>query len=197
MAGGCLALAAFSAVAISAAGHSDTAYTFPLIRLPEFMLGIVLALELRDGWRPAISGWWLALSLAVGAVVATYSPGKIGGYAVVLQAAVLVVWAAGRDLSGRPSLLRSRTAVWLGEVSFAFYLVHSLVLRLMGHELGWNHNLPFIAVLGITLLAFTITLAVSAALHHGVERPMQRAIAGKKRPALNPSVEAVGGDGLS
>jgi peptidoglycan/LPS O-acetylase OafA/YrhL len=167
------------AVGLSAAGHSDTAYTLPLVRLPEFMLGIVLAVEFRDGWRPRVSARWLAVAFVVAAVLATESPGKIGGYAVVLPGAALIIWAAEQDMSGRASWLVSPWALWLGQASFAFYLVHSLVLRVAVAEFGWDHDWPLLSGFAVTFAIFAVTLSVSAALHHGVERPMQKMIAGR------------------
>ena len=68
--------------------------------------------------------------------------------------------------------------MYLGELSFCFYLVHLLVLDAVVHAAGWSNErfslvggvLPLIAVLGASV-------AGAAVLHHGVELPMQAPVA--------------------
>lgn len=60
--------------------------------------------------------------------------------------------------------------VRLGEWSFAFYLVHELVLRVAGNTADLEAWAPVTAVVGVLGL-FALALAASAAMHHLIERP--------------------------
>ncbi|GIJ77715.1 Peptidoglycan/LPS O-acetylase OafA/YrhL, contains acyltransferase and SGNH-hydrolase domains [Micromonospora phaseoli] len=155
------------------------AQVFPLVRSLEFWLGVAAAeLMLRGRWRgprlPLASlifvATWVAASLWIRAEFWS---------ALLSVAYVLVIAAAAdADVHGRRSPLRSRPMVWLGEVSFAFYLVHVFVimtiLRLTG---DWGTGLPGwwgpLAVIGFLLL----TLALAGLLHRYVEQPMMRRLA--------------------
>lgn len=108
--------------------------------------------------------------------------------ALLSVAYILVIPAAARaDVQGRWSPWRHRTLIWLGEVSFAFYLVHVLVmmtvLRLTGH---WGVGLPGwsgpLAVLGFLV----VNLVLAAALHRWVETPMMRRLAPRRRTPPAP-----------
>ncbi|WFE64879.1 acyltransferase [Micromonospora sp. WMMD714] len=173
---------------------------FPLVRSTEFWLGVAAAELLRRGhWRGP--GLPLASLLFVAVWVgAHWIPAEM--WAALLSVAyILVIPAAARaDVQGRWSPWRHRTLVWLGEVSFAFYLVHVLVmmtvLRLTGH---WGVGLPGwsgpLAVLGFLV----VNLALAAALHRWVETPMMRRLAPRRRPPPAPAAAgaAVSGAAVS
>lgn len=149
-------------------------YIFPPLRMFDFALGILLALAVRHGrWR-SIGLAWSGLFLAGSYAAAVYAPFLLAQTAVCSIGIVLVIASAAMaDAEGRFSPFRSRTMVWLGNVSFAFYLVHFLVLRSMrsalGHDLysGWD-------TVGIEVASFFITLLASAALYSLFERPIVR-----------------------
>jgi peptidoglycan/LPS O-acetylase OafA/YrhL len=88
---------------------------------------------------------------------------------------VVVLLAAQADLSDRPGILTSRAAVWAGEISFAFYLVHELVLL----------NLPPVTTLTgvpLALACFVLSVLLAAALHVLVERPTRRLLLAVRLP---------------
>ncbi|MEU8375089.1 acyltransferase [Micromonospora sp. NPDC048894] len=161
---------------------------FPLVRSTEFWLGVAAAELLRRGhWRgPGLP--LASLLFVVVWVAAHWIPAEM--WAALLSVAyILVIPAAARaDVQGRWSPWRHRTLIWLGEVSFAFYLVHVLVmmtvLRLTGH---WGVGLPGwsgpLAVLGFLVL----NLALAAALHRFVETPMMRRLAPRRRTPPVPA----------
>ncbi|MGC5053984.1 acyltransferase family protein [Micromonospora sp. DT48] len=152
---------------------------FPLVRSLEFWMGVAAAeLMLRGRWRgPRLP---VASLIFVVTWVAAAQWIRAELWAALLSAAyVLVITAAAdADVRGRWSPLRSRAMVWLGEVSFAFYLVHVFVimtiLRLTG---DWGTGLSGwwgpLAVIGFLLL----TLGLAALLHRYVEQPMMRRLA--------------------
>lgn len=153
-------------------------YVLPMTRLADFVVGILLALAMSRGWRPAVGlGSALALTAALYAVSgvlpvwATVNLATLAGFALVIAA------AAGRDVSGRGSIWASPLAVRLGEWSFAFYLVQASVLKVQ-HEavkvLGLGAALEWVTV----LLALGVSLALAALLHTVVERPFERRLRG-------------------
>ncbi|WBC15067.1 acyltransferase [Micromonospora sp. WMMA1998] len=164
---------------------------FPVTRSFEFWMGAAAAeLMRRNRWRgPDLT---VASLLFVGTWVVAAFWVRAEFWAALLAVAYLLVitGAARADVRGRWTPWRSRPMVWLGEVSFAFYLVHVLVmvtvLRLTG---DWGTGLPGwrgpLAVLGFLLL----NLALAAALHRWVEVPMMRRL-GPRRPRPTPAAAA-------
>ncbi|UOQ57706.1 acyltransferase [Leucobacter allii] len=152
----------------------------PLVRVPEFLLGMALAWAMRSGWRPRLHPLIGVGSMAV--VVAAIAIGTVrpafahvaafGNELFTVAVGLAIVSLAVRTVNGRRFLFETRWQVKLGEWSFAFYLVHAtaiyLALRVFGYqEASWG-NLGWFA----GLLAVTIVLAW--ALHHFVERPLER-----------------------
>jgi peptidoglycan/LPS O-acetylase OafA/YrhL len=158
-------------------------YVFPVSRLLDFTLGMVLA-------RIVSSGRWVRLGfapagwLAVAAVVLIeFVALRYALVAVMIVPLALVIAAAATaDVRGTPSPMRGATAIWLGEVSFAFYIVHFLVL-FYAHPLVGHWQLAWPAAIGVYLMLFCVALGLSALLYHTVERPLVRAVARRQREA--------------
>jgi peptidoglycan/LPS O-acetylase OafA/YrhL len=178
------AFASVILLAASRSGTSDiTAYVNPATRSGEFALGCLLAILVQRGWRPRVPLLAAtALVVLLWPVVGVAAlPQSAATALLALPFAALVLAAALADLQGRPGRLRSRTLVYLGQVSFAFYLVHELVLLNLTPRLGtaWSRPIGYVllAVLGL------VALAAAMALHHGVEKPMQVLIRGRRPSA--------------
>jgi peptidoglycan/LPS O-acetylase OafA/YrhL len=146
-------------------------YIFPPVRALEFLLGMAAA-------RLALAGRWPGLSLGAAGllflgsyVLASAIPGLHGFAAVTLAPVALLIAAGARtDALRRPSVLRAPLWVRLGELSFAFYLVHRLVL-MYGHRiLGGTVRWPAFAAAGLVLAGLGLSLGLAVLLHEGVER---------------------------
>jgi peptidoglycan/LPS O-acetylase OafA/YrhL len=156
-------------------------YVFPLTRMIEFALGIVLALLVRSGsWSGP------GLPLATGAFAVNYllvnwlpQAGRDTA-AVIVAIAVLVPAAARADLHGLPSPWRHRFVVRLGELSYSFYLVHLVlivaVVTLVGRASPWP--LPYAVGLAGVLLA--LAYGVAAVLFTYVEMPALRRLTARR-----------------
>ena len=153
---------------------ANTAYYNPLSRLPEFLLGVWLAQRVRDNAMPQVPMWFAATLTAVLGVIAwrfalPWYPAS--DYLLLPGVTALIVAGAQYDLAGRGSaaigLLRSRASVFLGEVSFAFYLTHQLMLVLVHADKDAPELMKFVML----ALAFAASLLAAAALHVLVERP--------------------------
>lgn len=173
-------------------------YGFPPARLLEFALGILMALIVRDGR-------WVRLGMGPAAllVVAAFAGLKFAPllYSVVAVSAVplalLVAAAATADTQGRWSPFRGRVALWLGEASFAFYLLHQLVLTFGHRVLGATRSWSTPGAVGVLLSLLVVAVALSAVLYTFVERPALRRFARsrKDREAARPRPPVAGSPG--
>lgn len=163
-----------------------------LIRLVMFLAGI-LVYELLNGlgWRPARRSEWFALAVAVVAVgsVTLLEVTPAGGpNALALPAGIaatdrvfalfvgfgLLCLVAFRASGPLYRLLAWTPLRWLGNMSYSFYLVHSLAFK--GLELVLGRLLPAgprppIVVAGIVGAAFVLAWVAASGLYALVERP--------------------------
>lgn len=161
------------------------AYVLPLSRLPDFILGSVLALAVRAGTLPRIPVWIGLAAVLIAYGVAQFVPYLYGLRAAgVLAAAFLVPGVAQSDISGKRSVLASRPMVWLGEISFAFYLLHYIAIvagaRWLRQFTGRETFSPLEATLALSAILL-VTVVASWLLYRFVERPVMRALAGRPR----------------
>ncbi|MGA5133792.1 acyltransferase family protein [Streptomyces olivoreticuli] len=149
-------------------------YNIPPLRLFEFVLGMLMA-------RILLSGRWLPLGLApafaltaAGYGLALVVPWQYGlNVATIVPLALLVTAVAAADVKGSRTLLRGRTMVWLGEISFAFYLTHYIVLVELRRLLdGRLFSTP--AAIGVLVGAFLLAQFTGWLLYACVERPVMR-----------------------
>lgn len=159
-------------------------YNFPPLRLFEFVLGMLVARLLAEGHRVSL-GVAPALAVTGGAyVLSLYLPWQYG-FNVILAVplALLVAAIAHADVTGRRTGLRGRVLTLLGEVSFAFYLVHFMVLVAV-HDLLEGRQFDTATAFAVTALVFVVSQMLSWLLYVCVERPiMRRWAGGPRRPA--------------
>jgi peptidoglycan/LPS O-acetylase OafA/YrhL len=144
-------------------------YVCPPSRLPDFVLGMILA-RLHDHYppgRPRVAAAVLALAAAIGICLVLPAPFSVSALPLVPLALVIRLVAA-RDAQGLSSRLRGRALIRLGKWSYAFYLVHLTILAVLFHM--WSGNW-YVVPIGLALAA---TLLVSAVVHRFVEYPCCR-----------------------
>jgi peptidoglycan/LPS O-acetylase OafA/YrhL len=154
----------------------------PLVRLSEFVLGISIGLRMRDGWRPPFSLPQSCFALILALLVARLSSFDYPAADILLLGpfAAILAAAAAHDLAGLGGWLQSRALVYLGKISFAFYLVHELVIINLLHALGWRNPRSGMQDLGnsegaaLASLVVVVALILASLLHHWVEIPCQR-----------------------
>ncbi|MFD4640556.1 acyltransferase family protein [Lentzea sp. NPDC058436] len=159
-------------------------YNFPVSRLFEFALGMILARIVMTGrWIGLGVKWGVALAV-VGYVASLFVPflWAFTG-ATVIPLALLIPAAAVADVKGRRTFFARPSMVWLGEVSFAFYLVHRLVLTYGHWAFGTEINAfggfggkawSSPVALAFLVAAFAVSLLLSWALFAWVETPFMR-----------------------
>lgn len=157
-------------------------WVLPVARLPEFVAGMILARIVSSGRWPAVPVWPVAALAVTAYLLVRWLPGDfrlVAGTAVPLALVVAAVGAAdAADAAGRGTPWATRSAVWLGEISYAFYLVHQIVLRVLAKAAGTGHQ-P-LAGLGLALVALTVAVAASWLLYRCVELPAMALIGGRR-----------------
>ncbi|MEM9969474.1 MAG: acyltransferase [Pseudomonadota bacterium] len=172
---GCAALLLFGAASIIALEVEGTPITklmfnFGILRvIVEFIIGVAIYLlmerhRLPDSWiRPT------AL-LSLGTVV-TLSMFQADERLIVLALALLLTAVAHMALQDRATFLRHPWLVYLGEISYATYMVHILALtsvRSISEKIGFDGSV-------VASIATLIAIyAGSVVLYHTVERPGRR-----------------------
>ncbi|WP_345623595.1 acyltransferase [Streptomyces ziwulingensis] len=150
-------------------------YFFPPVRAIEFVLGMAVALLVcADAW-PRLGVLPAFLIAAGGYAVSSHLPYLyyMGGTAA-LWLTPLVVAAAEADRKGTTSHFRGKTLVRLGELSFAFYMVHELVLT-YAHTWFVADDPPSQAArAGILLVALAVSLLLAHLLFTLAESPLVR-----------------------
>ena len=149
-------------------------YQFPPVRMLDFVFGIVMArIVLTQRRLPFGLGGAAAFAVAAYALAPLFPPTYHFAAVMVLPLGLLIAAAAANDVEGRPTVLSTRVAVWLGEISFAFYLWQGILNYIWpkfhkGH--GWN--VP--TALGVYALLVAATVVASWLLYALVERPTTR-----------------------
>lgn len=159
-------------------------YVFPVSRLLEFVLGIMVArLVLAGRWIGP--GFAVAALIAVGALALTeFAPRPYALVATMIVPLALVIGAgATADTRGTPSPVRGRAMVWLGEASYAFYMLHFLVL-MYGHLIVRHHRWDWPVGVGVLLAFFAASVGLAALLYVSVERPLVR----RARKSVTPTI---------
>jgi peptidoglycan/LPS O-acetylase OafA/YrhL len=153
----------------------------PLVRLLDFTIGVLVARIVISGqWRP-VRARWMWLLLAAGWVCSVLLPAPLGFVAPFVPGLIIALGtAATADLNGSENLFTRPWVMWLGDRSFAFYLIHGNVLIYGERALGQGpYPLPY-AILFI-LGVLTTSIVLSHVLHTRVENPMMKRWARPKR----------------
>lgn len=157
-------------------------WVLPVARLPEFVVGMVLARVVLSGRWPALAIWHTVVLTAVAYVASRWLPWEFRIVAsTAIPLALLIAAVGASDAINRRTFLRSRWAVWLGEISFAFYLLHHLCLRLVAKAAASDH--PALVELALAVAALGVTVLLSWLLYRYVETPVMRRLGTPRRAA--------------
>ena len=163
-------------------------YTDPLTRLAEFLIGIVTArlfLRQQAATQQGFKRWTLFEFVSVAAfcsgfvllrwagitdffetddaAVLTLAT-EWGQHVALAPLAAVVIYTFAHQRGALAQVLSARWLVFAGEISFALYLVHQLLLRAMQPHLAH----PGIGMFGIYMM---VILLAAVLLHGCVERP--------------------------
>ncbi|MFD3330690.1 acyltransferase family protein [Streptomyces sp. NPDC058701] len=159
---------------------------FPPVRFPEFALGAVLAcLVRRNEWRGPRTLHAGAVT-AIGYSMAHFVPAPfadaactVGGFALLIPALAVA------DLRGLRSVWRSPPAVRLGKLSFAFYMVHVLIMGVGERLAGAVPRFAPGTGTAFTGVVFCAALACAWLMYETVEEPGRGLLLGRRKEALS------------
>lgn len=104
-------------------------YIFPPSRLFEFLSGMFIARLFIHGRALLLTKTMSLLLLVAAYIGAMCVPFQFGLSVIyIVPVSLLIVSIARDDLEEKKTPLSGETSVWLGEISYAFYMVHFLVL---------------------------------------------------------------------
>ncbi|ABW12861.1 acyltransferase 3 [Parafrankia sp. EAN1pec] len=155
---------------------------FPPVRGLEFVLGVLLAkLVLAGRWRPIGLPAAVGLSFA-GYLVSTFAVPYLFGVSGVatLWTAPLLAELALADVEKKRSWVRHPVLVWFGNLSFAFYMIHWLVIGRVTHWARPDPSRPVVDGLGLILLTFVVSLFLAWLMHNFIEMPAVRRFSGTR-----------------
>ena len=160
------------------------AFPNPVLRLPQFVLGIALAMYVREHtpkWKslrlPTIV---LAISLPIALVTPLF---PLQDYVLIPAIAMLLLVGSTRDIQGIRSWLSRPFWVYMGELSFCFYLVHEIVIILFVESVWADVTWSLSSGVIPAVVTFAVSVGAAMALHHGIEKPLQRALSGRSKVA--------------
>jgi peptidoglycan/LPS O-acetylase OafA/YrhL len=152
-------------------------YTNPLARIFEFICGMALAALFRQGLRVPWLRMGPVLALAaVAYVIAGRVPFALQAVPITIVPFSLLIFAAAQaDVAGRtPRLLAARWMITLGQWSYAFYLVHQLVLRVFRYLRADPSQPNHAEAIVFSVAAYVISIVLAALLFRFVEQPLER-----------------------
>ncbi len=163
---------------------------FPLVRLPEFLMGMACGFLFLSSKRNPRHGWPL-VGLGLLGVAATTLASRFVPYLVVHTAlsgpafAALVYGVALQPAWA--SWLNNRALVLFGNASYSFYLLHSMTVWPFFHDSRTQavRNQGFLGI-GLWL---AMMLVISCLVYRFIEEPARRKLRPKK-PALTARVAA-------
>jgi peptidoglycan/LPS O-acetylase OafA/YrhL len=151
-------------------------YDSPLTRCLECFLGSLAARLLLHGRLPTLR---LRYVLPLVAAVYTFSIFlPINFYGIVALLAppmvLLTISLTQADMRGQRTVLNHPVLVWLGGVSYAFYLLHRIVLEVSIP--GFLAKVHWTIPTAVAMIVFTlaVTTGLAYVLYIAVERPMLR-----------------------
>lgn len=112
---------------------------------------------------PKAFGWLLALAL----IFSLYA--SDGSYDIVGLLIFIVLLSSVREGGGVKRFVSSPPFVWLGEISYSLYLMHTPIILLMAPGGGWS---TYLGALG-PIFVFTVAVSVSAVVYYGFETPIR------------------------
>lgn len=162
---------------------------FPLVRLPEFLLGACCGLLfLRNSIDRKWGTWFVLIGAAYFAVMVGLAP-RIP-YPVLHDAALtpgfaLIIFG----LALRPAwsrVLEFWPLVLLGDASYSFYLLHANLIAMVFNPTGQPLNLP----LWKLIAGLMVPVAISIVVYKWIESPARRKLLKKKKRELKAAPAA-------
>ncbi|MFB7515219.1 acyltransferase family protein [Streptomyces sp. NPDC056144] len=157
-------------------------YTFPPNRMFEFVLGMLLARIVLAGKWPKIGPVPVIALTAIGYAASIYVPAPYNFVATTaIPFSVVIASLAAADVRGAKTRLNGKVMVWLGNVSFGFYLAQGIVIFWGRQALLGNGQFSTPVAVLVMIGMFAATLLAGWLLYYFVEMPAMRLWARSKK----------------
>jgi peptidoglycan/LPS O-acetylase OafA/YrhL len=152
-------------------GYFDLHSDFGYVRImPEFVLGMTLYRFGREHDLAALAAPGVFALIVAAVLVLAWQALPL---ATVMALALLILSAAERARHGREGVLRAGWLIYLGEVSYALYMVHLPVATLLLRGIRFEDGSTPAWLVPIGMV---VAIPVAIAAHHAVEIPGQRLV---------------------
>lgn len=150
-------------------------YIFPVVRLVDFAIGI----SLFNIWKSIRANVRLQLLLAPAALLVTLSSFLVHDYVPIAlrysafywPTCCLIILACANSNNWLSRMLSNRAFLYLGKISFAFYLVHFIIIQ--GYNSWMRDNLQ-LGYWGTITMLLGVTTVAAALLHEIIEEPFNK-----------------------
>ncbi|MGE5831096.1 MAG: acyltransferase family protein [Micromonosporaceae bacterium] len=168
-------------------------FNFPPTQMLSFIFGIFMAKIVLTGQQlPLRVGGAFAVTLFAHFGLTPVVPPLYRISAVtVIPIGLLIAAAATVDVDRQSTFLGSKPMVWLGNISFAFFVWHYLVLTYGHRWLGAGENWSTPTALAVMILLFAVSLALAWATYTFLEQPVMKRFANPRRQR-DPAVVTTG-----
>ncbi|WP_029902856.1 acyltransferase family protein [Nocardia brasiliensis] len=148
-------------------------YNFPPSRLLEFYIGALTAKLVMVGRFTATRYRYPLLLLAAGYALTWVVPLNFKlSVPIILPAAYVIATACCRDTAGYRGLNASRPLLWLGNLSFAFYLVQYPIMVTVTQTWMSGHRYDIRGWLAWSAVCLVLSITLAAAIFRYVDRPI-------------------------
>ncbi len=158
----------------------------PIVRLPEFLLGMCVSLLfLRHRPRPA--SWPIAagaLLIVAGMIFQDWIPYPVMHSGLLAPAFALIIYG----FASRPAwtgVFGARPLILLGEASYSLYLLHASAIAVMVMVFHLDRSPHIALVIGVYVV---LMLLVSIGIYMGIENPLRKLLRPRQLPQPVPAV---------
>ncbi|HEI9733281.1 TPA: acyltransferase [Enterobacter cloacae] len=156
-------------------------YINPFIRLPDFMIGMLMC-KLYFGFKKSPSKEFLSIAEITSVMFVCLSfyiaanGGDLGGlkwdviFIPSMASAVFIFAFNGGILS---KILSNKFLVFCGDASFAFYLIHAIVINVL-HKNIYINNPGVKDALAFILISFVVSFALASLIYVLFEKPINK-----------------------
>jgi peptidoglycan/LPS O-acetylase OafA/YrhL len=178
--------------------HHPFMYINPFFRIVDFILGITLHQVYKRGFFSGVfkskvgATFMELLAFGVFGVVFYYHNDVPMGYRFSWYYWVpmaMIIYSFAHQNGYLSAVFSTRAWVWLGEISFSFYLIHQLTMRHMLTLNGRHHFTGNTYVLAGIM--FVVAMVLSYLLHRFIELPCNRYIKARYKQSQFAPVPAV------
>ncbi|MFI7677448.1 acyltransferase family protein [Actinophytocola sp. NPDC049390] len=150
-------------------------YFFPPMRLFEFAIGMIVARIVMSGRWPRIPLSLVGVLAVGGLVLALAVPYPYNITLVTLVPIAVTIGAlASANLSGNRTFLGTRPMVWLGKVSFGFFMTQAIVVFAIRPAVFGDTEYGTVGGILLIVALFVINLACGWLLYKFVELPAMK-----------------------